>query len=799
MIGWRAALAALALASGFVAAEPDGSANAAPSEAEVRAVVTAALDQARDLAQAGRWPEAAAVLERARKLAPGNAALANRIAQVDLVLSDKAKVPADRSPEDRDTVAEQAAIAEARVTALHAESLAASGRSEAAAAVSAGAEARLIAADHSGAAKALAAELAARRSSWEAASRSEAAEAGAKGRAGAVAKAGSGRKGELAGERAGVDERLSRILELHRRGLDELALARCRQMRSDFPDDQRVAQLFAELFEAVHTARRHDLDERRRLLRQEVAEQIERSLIPSGFDGRPRYPEDWQQRRGASSHDLLDLPPAEEWRERLMGALSIRVTFSADNQDGAAVLRNLAAQGGINLIIAPEVVASGDRPVSLAATDMTLANAIGWVTTLMATNWAIADGAVYVGKPPADLTVLRVHDAGAAVFPAKDQTLNVQGGFGGGAGGGGGGGGFQLFGANDPGAAAAKGLTPDDLVDTIRRSVMPKVWEDPANSIVVRNTLLVVTAPVETQRLIAQFLRAQERAASLQVRIDLRSLILDDGLIEEIGVQWNNLAGSLLATPTGYGFSRAASSLLWQGLTSNTLPGAAIDPPAPATSGTGLVLQSTMLRNADFSAILTAVERTKRGTVLAEVDVTTVNGVRASTFFGTQFAYIADYDIVGNNLDPRIEILTFGTGIDIKPLISADRRTVTLEVSPTITDVAWSSETMLAPRVLPGEDGQQVGPPVPFPLDLVNRQVRSGSTTLKAVPDRATVLIGGLGKTIEQQAATRVPFFGTIPFLGRLFGQRARWSQRTQFYLLATATIVDYDALEAQL
>ena len=40
---------------------------------------------------------------------------------------------------------------------------------------------------------------------------------------------------------------------------------------------------------------------------------------------------------------------------------------------------------------------------------------------------------------------------------------------------------------------------------------------------------------------------------------------------------------------------------------------------------------------------------------------------------------------------------------------------------------------------------------------------------------------------------------GSIPFLGRLFGARGRYSDKSKLYLLTTATIINYPELEARL
>jgi len=76
--------------------------------------------------------------------------------------------------------------------------------------------------------------------------------------------------------------------------------------------------------------------------------------------------------------------------------------------------------------------------------------------------------------------------------------------------------------------------------------------------------------------------------------------------------------------------------------------------------------------------------------------------------------------------------------------------------------------------------------------------VRSVATNIM-VPDGGTILVGGFGKIIEQSMSTKIPFLGHIPFLGRLFGKRGRYSDRYQLYLMADINIINYAELEAKL
>jgi len=67
------------------------------------------------------------------------------------------------------------------------------------------------------------------------------------------------------------------------------------------------------------------------------------------------------------------------------------------------------------------------------------------------------------------------------------------------------------------------------------------------------------------------------------------------------------------------------------------------------------------------------------------------------------------------------------------------------------------------------------------------------------LPDRGSLLVGGFNASLDQFASTRIPLLGSVPFLGRLFGARGRYSEKSKLYLLTTATIINYPELEARL
>jgi type IV pilus assembly protein PilQ len=105
-------------------------------------------------------------------------------------------------------------------------------------------------------------------------------------------------------------------------------------------------------------------------------------------------------------------------------------------------------------------------------------------------------------------------------------------------------------------------------------------------------------------------------------------------------------------------------------------------------------------------------------------------------------------------------------------------------------------------RAIPGNEldanGDQIdiGVSTGFTVEVPNVAVSEAATTV-TIPDKGSLLVGGFQKSVDQFTASRVPLLGSIPFLGRLFGARGRYSDRTQLVLLSTVTILNYPELEA--
>ena len=592
----------------------------------------------------------------------------------------------------------------------------------------------------------------------------------------------------IAGRRS---ERLQRIRRLQTAGQRELALAECRQLVDQHPADEEARLLYRDLVFQVHAARKLSTTESLDEIRQELAERLSRELIPSGFDGLPVYPADWATRGGKRIDQLQADDTEAPWISALRDALRARTSLDVEGQNGIDALNSLATAARINLVIDPELAAGQERTVSVRAPSISVENALTWICQQMDTRWSLTRGAVWIGRPQVEESSLAVYDIASLIYHGLDQPGKILslGATGGGADAGG-----ALFTQSEE---TGKPPTPDEVVELLKASVTPQAWNDEHNGITVRDTTLYITAPPDTHRLLREFIRAQESTANLMVQVDTRWLTLNDDFLEEIGVDWR--VGSLLSFPgIASGLTRQNGNSTFTGSTNNVLPATAVTQ-TPTLQSTGLNLEFGLIGPTQLSAVLYAAERNTRGRILAAPSVTTLNGVRANVFVGEEIAYISDYEVVSSNYDPVIKVIRVGVSLDVKPFVSADRKYVTMDFRPAQTSIRLWTDFITAPRIFSGNNGGGVvTTAVTYPIELPNVTIREAGTTL-TIPDRASALIGGFNRSIDQTAEARVPFLGDIPYLGRLFGHRGRYSEREKRYLMATVTIISNDEQEAKL
>ncbi len=549
-------------------------------------------------------------------------------------------------------------------------------------------------------------------------------------------------------------------------------------------------QLFLDARRESHNLFDKDTAQFRLETMTRVHEEIHKSLIPQNEI--LLFPEDWSRRALRSAAKLGDDSQVDTWRKAINDRLEQRLSVPFVETPFEEVITYLRRVSGLNIIIDPKVTVNSPPAVTLQAKDMQLRHVLRWVLDLTKLQMAIQDQAIYI------TTEIQAGSVTIAMYDVTDLTMVIKdfpgrdigfAGFGGGGGGGG---------APDPAAATAP--TAADLQGFIQKEIAPGTW-DPAKGTAVEiraSSTLFVSHNPEVQKQVQKLLDEMRSRRSLQVNMEIRQIAVRKGYFEEIGVDWNNNPVGLLGSSTSNGYTRLNDTISYNGTLANNMPSnsngySAIN---PSSGNRGLTLESSLrpfnFYNVDqVNWILTASEEEVDINVLQAPSVTCFNNQRANAQFLQQFSYIQSYDVVGGNFDPKIAVLNFGTTIDLRPVVSADRKFVTVDMQPTINELNGNFlETLIAPRIINAGDQSAVLGNRPYQLELPNVSTNRLRTTAR-LPNRGSVMLGGYNNSSTQRTHSGIPFLSHIPFLGRLFSRNGVYDQHSQTYFLITARIVD--------
>ena len=538
-----------------------------------------------------------------------------------------------------------------------------------------------------------------------------------------------------------------------------------------------------------------------------VHEELHKSLIPQ--NELLVYPEDWQTRAKRKPQEIGSAK-VEPWVAQLNERLNQRVTFNFEDTSLEDVVIFLRQVTGTTIIVAPDVTAA--PPVKLKVDGMRFGEALKWILQGASLHMALQNEAIWISSQPiVGAIALRMYDVTDLMspvldFPGKELAIGA------GAGGGAGGGAFSLF---KPDTAAATASDPQALIDFIKANIAVQSWESTGMGIDMRGgTTMFVSQTPEVHALLTTLLASMRNTQSLQVNVSVQILDVKKGFFEEIGVQLTDQTGGdgsdaavssspqtnlINGTPTPGrgdpdGYVRLNNTLAYNGALTQQMP----------TNGSLSAQQNGVQRglNMDLAyhpfsffgqdqinALFSAFEQETDAQILEHPTLTCFNGQRANTSFIHQRAYISDYEIVNASFDPKVEVLNFGNILDVRPVVSSDRKYITMEIRPTsVLPVDFQTE------ILNGFRTAGVPPVViglfDYPIELPNVEVRELRST-GMMPDKGTLMVGGFSKILRQQTHSGIPFLSHIPFLGRLFSQNGLYDENRRIFFLLNAEIMD--------
>lgn len=638
------------------------------------------------------------------------------------------------------------------------------------------------------------------------------------------------REYELRLERERIDMLLRRALQAReRRDFDECILI-CEQILKIHPAEGRASALLVTARRERHAYLRQVTadrwDEEHRMLSRELQESLlpQLELIV--------YPDDWEEidRRRRPPTRGLDSDADDAWRQEIRRNLDQQLTLEFHDNDIQDVVNFLRVNTGVNFVLDPEVVVSGMvPPINLQVSEIRLENALDFIMELTGLRYSLQDEAIYISTEEGlrgniEMRIYDIRDLtlGLTQFPGPELTIPEPGGTG-----------AQLI-------PEIEDTDPPDigeLMDIIQMVVAPDSWMEPGVGVDEYGGSMVISQTPEVHRQVEDLLSQLRRQRGLQINVKVRFLLIENSMLEEIRIDWadfsgpqvtgDNVVGTVDGQPTAFaplganglpflfgGYYNQNDAAVGAGRVRTPLGdyASSVRPALGEGDLGGLTANLQIFRDQHGflgRMLIQAVEKSRRGNVLVQPDLTLFSGQRAHIVRMNQQSYIADYSVVAGQYEPEISILSYGTVLDVEAIASADRRYITLTLRPSHTEVAaWRRYGNSTPRgdFVAGPIEQEEGGGVAFnallgtdlPLlipEIEYQTVRTSAT----IPDGGSLLVAGMNRTSTARAHSGVPFLSHIPFLGRLFSSTGRSEQELKQFIYVEGQILMFDEIEANL
>ncbi len=265
---------------------------------------------------------------------------------------------------------------------------------------------------------------------------------------------------------------------------------------------------------------------------------------------------------------------------------------------------------------------------------------------------------------------------------------------------------------------------------------------------------IVITHVLDVHKEVEGLLASLRSSADLQVNIEARFIAVSDNFLEAYGHQVNDadFRGHEDAQQGGV-FTADADDFINTGTTSAL----------GAASGLNLTYQ--IFGGLFIEGFLKAVQESDEAKTVTAPRITLSNTQRGTIKVVTTKSYIESYTIVSSTPQPVMAEIDDGTTFSVRPIVSADRKYVSLEVHPVITSVTFTNTDFITAGAIV-DAGTEAA---------VQNQIQRPQTTKQelsvtvSVPDKGILMIGGLGKSEETKTSKGVPILSKIPIIKRLF------------------------------
>ncbi len=580
------------------------------------------------------------------------------------------------------------------------------------------------------------------------------------------------------------------------------------------PGDSGAANLKALARERRHVSTRYGMAKEYQEEWRNQREAVKEGQVPYGYgpSGSVRFPDDWDkiQHRADSLSQVEQADADPQWKQVLREKLARSVHFKLPDstfKDAKEYFEKELLHGPIivDRLAAEKDPQLDEKPVTLESPQdgMSLQSALNFLARNVGLAWTLRDESVVftTEEGMTEPNVPRDYDVHDLLITTQDfigPTIGMGGGGGGGAGPG-----ISFDKQADPNEDEK--ITGESLVELIKEQTNKDVWDKQGANIQPKNGKIFVNAPPATHRQILEILRRLRDNRTLQVMIQARFIQVIDASLEGLGVNWtglNDTAGGVSAgfeNPRGLRTDiRAAvrntdtASAIGTGVFPRTFNGTLNETPTT-------VMQIAFLDNFQASALITAVEKSGKGNVLTAPTLLCFNTQRANMVSVTQYAYIQDITAVVQvqavAYDPEIGYVQTGIVFDVRPVVSSDRKYITLELRPTVSELKSIRTVFTSGSVTGAGANGNTQSNIFVEAPIVNM---NAIRTTVSIPDGGTLLIGGLTNYDQTHNYAATPFLSKIPFLSALFSAKTDAQNRQSLVILVKAQIIDQREIETE-
>lgn len=501
---------------------------------------------------------------------------------------------------------------------------------------------------------------------------------------------------------------------------------------------------------------------------------------------------------------------------------SIRITIDMQNAPLTAIVDYIREISGLNIHI------SGiDNPdaemISFKVQDIVLDGALRLMLQPRNKAYLVRDGVVLITtaealKKRVKLELYDVQDLtyGMADFPGVDISLAQD----------------AIGTAVAAGEEAKQQFTGEDLANLIKNTIHKDQWEEAdGKSIQFQNGLLIVRNSIEMHKSIRKFLSDLRASTSMLVSVETRFLSVTSDFLQQVGMDFRDVN----AVPGQ--FNRVQGISVLTDIQSNFVlnpqfqflsPGPGLPPTSAGITGVfgnsvqrslgariqnimvndtlvnrffnqvmrpdgGATIQWTLLDDISFETIIRLVSRSEKNHVLTAPKLTLFNTQRGNFRISNQMAYVRDYDIqiatAAVALDPIVDVVSDGISLDVRPIVSADRRFVTLELRPTVAQLFPAPPGINSIITNVTAPGAPITDPAPITIETPIVNIQRIRTTV-VVPDRGTLMLGGLTVFFDEDAESSIPIWRSVPILGNIGSLKVKGLQRKQTLIICKVRII---------